>query len=79
MKIKLLFGSALFLVFNFFSISLSVASGARKVVNCRTLDVYDNVLANGSRCDFGWSDCIPNPCPSPDGTRVEWEAPSMGD
>ncbi len=63
----------------FFNAIHSNATGARKKVECRTLDRYDNVLANGNRCDFGWSECLSNPCPSPDGTRVEYETPSMSD
>lgn len=79
MKSKIYF-LAILLGFSSFLINNGAqASGAKKAVKCRTLDTEDNVLAYGSKCDFGWSDCLSNPCPSPDGTRVEYEDASMAD
>lgn len=60
------------LVFSILPIFESHALGSRKLVSCRTVDAEGNVLSEGNRCDFGWNDCIPNPCPNPSGTIVEW-------
>ena len=74
--------SVLILFMLSFSFSFQTfAEGGRKSVKCRTLDAEGNELAIGSRCDIGWNQCIPNPCPSPNGTLVQWEdeMPSVGD
>ncbi|MBN7817792.1 hypothetical protein [Algoriphagus pacificus] len=75
---KILISVFSFALFSFY-FSLSADAGTKKRVECRTLDVNGMVLANGNRCDFGWTDCISNECPHPDGTRVEYDGPSIGD
>lgn len=71
MKKILLLGMILFSA-TYFASSLH-ADGGKKPIMCRTVDAEDNVLSYGNRCDFGWSQCIANSCPSPDGTRVEFQ------
>lgn len=73
MRKKCLYSILILFVLSFSFIYQSFADGGRKPVKCRTLDAEGNELGFGSRCDIGWSQCIPNTCPSPDGTIVEWE------
>ncbi|MFC3415603.1 hypothetical protein [Algoriphagus hitonicola] len=75
---KIILGVSLF-IFCILPILESSALGSRKKVSCVTVDYEGNVLSEGRRCDWGWNDCLSNPCPNPDGTIVEWEDQTFGD